>query len=408
MKRDVRELLRKLQLLITVSLAVYPLSWLGAAWLGGELIGYSWLFSLGVVLFGFLALTVPGKLRLAYAVAISLIVLAGCIFLLPGAILTDGIVQVLLFAVQLFMCLKIAGWDRTGEISGVTLGFGIVTHLIGQILLLTDWAAAYPGWILRLSLYGYAVFAMLSVNRRTLVTAYGKWGRVPLSLGRRNAILVVCMFAIALLGGLIPSAFALFRDAVTDALKWIGAYVASLLSKMNGSASATAGDGSVGLAAPAVDSKPMELPPVMEKIALVVGIILSVSLVLFVLWRILKKLVSAVRNGWELFGKFLSGASEDYVDEVSDTRETGAEEHSLRQRRRRIRYRDDPNLPPEEQIRSRYRYMKYRHPEWNPGATAREKLPESAASIYERTRYSGHAPTQEDAQRFKNTLQDLS
>lgn len=407
MKRDIRELLRKLQLLITAALAAYPICWLGAAWAGGALVDISWIFSFGVVLFGFAALFVPGKIRLAYASAVVIAAVAGCVFLLSEELLKDGLILSGIFAVQLFLCLKIAGWDRTTEISGVTLGFGIVAHLIGQILLMTDWAAAFPGWMLRLSLYGFAIFAMLSVNRRTLVTAYGKWGSVPPSLGRRNGILVICLFSLALLGGLIPSAFRLFRDAFLDALRWIGAWFASLLSKMDGSGGASS-DTSVGLGAPAGDGNTLELPPLVEKIALFVGILLSLCLTLFVMWKVLKKLIGIARNGWDLFGKFLSGASEDYVDEVSDTRETGAEELSLRKRRRRVRYRDDPNLPPEEQIRGRYRYMIYRHPEWGRGATAREKIPESAASIYERTRYSPHAPTREDARQFRDTLGNFS
>jgi len=335
-------------------------------------------------------------------------VLMGCWLLFPATIRLESILQALLFSVQLFLCLQTAGWDRSMEIPGGVLGFGVAVHVTGQVLLLTDWGAGYPGWMLRLSLYGFTVFAMLSSNRRTLNTAYGKWGTVPISLSRRNALLVVGLSVIALLGSMIPSAAVFLQDVIVKALRWIGAFAAALFSKLDGpSADAAAEDIPAAMGPGGDNGRMLVLPPLLEKIILFIGALLSIAFLAYILWRVGKKIVKAVRDGWDAFGKFLSGASEDYVDEVSDTRDTGTSERLTRRSRKPSRYREDPTLPPDQQIRSRYRYIMGRHPEWAPGATAREKLPEDAAAVYERTRYSSHGASAEDVLRFKESLGNL-
>ena len=57
-------------------------------------------------------------------------------------------------------------------------------------------------------------------------------------------------------------------------------------------------------------------------------------------------------------------------------------------------------MPPDQRIRDRYQRLMQKHPEWDSGSTARENLPESAAPLYERVRYSPYPVTEEDAQQF--------
>jgi len=47
------------------------------------------------------------------------------------------------------------------------------------------------------------------------------------------------------------------------------------------------------------------------------------------------------------------------------------------------------------------------HPEWSDGSTARENLPEEAAAVYERARYSEHPVSPEEAARFHQNLSGL-
>ena len=95
------------------------------------------------------------------------------------------------------------------------------------------------------------------------------------------------------------------------------------------------------------------------------------------------------------------------MDEVSDTRDVGEAEQTRSRKHRRSRYREDPTLPPSEQIRRRYQYLKHDHKDWVPGATAREKLPAPAAKIYEYARYSERDVSPGDARTFIDMAKDL-
>jgi len=408
-KRNDSELIRKIQLLSIAALACYPLHWICAAWRGGAFMGFTWLFSLAFVLLGTIALFVPGNLRIAYGSAFCLAAFAGCWLLCKPELRVDALLQTSLFAVQLFWSLQIASWDRKTEIPGYCITLGIAAHLVGQIMLLTQWGTRYPGWMLRLSLYAFVLMTMLSANRASLIVASGKRGSVPASIGRRNALLVLSVFGISLLGGLIPSAFVLVKDVLMRAVQWFAGVIARLLAR----AEPTGGesyDASVPEPQEAYGEgggRELNLPPFLETLILYIGAAISVAFMLWILYRICKKIVKAARDGWNLFGRFLTAASEDYVDEVTDTRDMGSSEKLRDRRKIPRRYREDPTLPPGEQVRRRFRYMKQMHPEWSDGSTARENLPEEAAAVYERARYSEHPVSPEEAARFHQNLSGL-
>ena len=61
---------------------------------------------------------------------------------------------------------------------------------------------------------------------------------------------------------------------------------------------------------------------------------------------------------------------------------------------------DERSLDPGKRIRYRYMRLLMKHKDWHAGKTARENLPDNAASLYERSRYSKHPITEEDAQQF--------
>ena len=106
--------------------------------------------------------------------------------------------------------------------------------------------------------------------------------------------------------------------------------------------------------------------------------------------------------------RYVSTVSEDYEDEITDTRDDGERERvRSRRRNRRAAVAEDKNMSPGERIRRRYLRLLYKHPEWSLGATAREKLPADAAPLYEQARYSDHPLTEEDAARFATEIKRL-
>ena len=402
------EWLRKMQLLLAVALAIYPVNWAISTWLDSSRMEIMWLFSAVVMLMGGIVLVLPGKLRLAVGIA-------ACLLLLSGAFLPDTangrwlwVLASVLSCIQILWSLPLASSDSKTELPGYWISVGVTSHVITQVLLLTDWAVELPGWMLRLSFFGYVLLVMLSVDRRSLVAASGKRKAVPAGLKRRNMLLTVALFGISLLGGLLPSAIGIVKDVIVEALRWMGDMVEKLLSRVSGDAAnasqQTASE--VPLVGPA-GGQMRQLPPVLETIILYIGAAISVAFLVMILFRIGKKLVRFVRGSWDLLGKFLSASSEDYVDEVTDIRDTGSAEHIIHKKRRRIRYKDDPSLSPGERVRRRYQFLRHDHSDWMPGATAREKLPGRAADIYEHARYSERAISDEDAKRFIDIAKHL-
>jgi len=401
MRMDRNERIRKMQLQLAVAMAVYPLHWLVAAWLDSSRIGTVWLFPAGAMVVGILALRIPGKIRPVFGIGV-------CLLILSGTVLTDSVagrwawlLGAVLSSIQILWCLPFAANDSKTELPGYWISVGIASHVTTQVLLLTDWADGLPGWMLRLSFFCYVLLVMLSVNRQSLVEASGKRKAVPAGLKQRNTLLVLALFGISLLGGFLPSAIGIVKDTIVDVLQWAGALIEKLFSKIAGEAGDTTQQIAPELPPVAQEVGEMrQLPPILETIILYIGAAISVVFLAMILFRIGKKVFRFVRESWDLFGRFLSAASEDYVDEVTDIRDTGSVEQLSRRKRRRIRYKEDPSMSPSEQVRRRYQYLKHDHSDWVPGATAREKLPVQAARIYEQARYSERNISSEDARVF--------
>jgi hypothetical protein len=145
----------------------------------------------------------------------------------------------------------------------------------------------------------------------------------------------------------------------------------------------------------------LRLNPVVEKMMAACGAVISVVMVVMLFARIFRILRGKLQELIVSLGKFAASASEDYIDEVTDTREdVSAEQLEKKRRPARMPLREPRNLEPVEKIRFRYRKLLLKHPEWDPGATARETLAEDAARLYERARYSGRPVTEAEAEGF--------
>jgi len=156
-------------------------------------------------------------------------------------------------------------------------------------------------------------------------------------------------------------------------------------------------------------AEPSAFAKLMEKIVMVVAAVAIIALALWVgrfLWRRLRVLL---RRLWALLQRYTLAASEDYVDEVSDTRESGDDSLSRRRRslRRKLRQVNEESLSPAARIRYRYQRLLWKRLEWGPGTTARENLPEETAILYEKARYSSAEPSAEEAEHFAQAARTL-
>ena len=141
-------------------------------------------------------------------------------------------------------------------------------------------------------------------------------------------------------------------------------------------------------------------------ILLVLAIAVVIFLIIIALRIVWRKLKILLKELWIRLNAYMASSSEDYVDEIADTRDDADHERMMRRRKRKqLRKRvDESTLNPQQRIRYRYLLYWLKHPEWTPERTARENLDGDAAQIYERARYSTHEVTERDAEAFARTL----
>lgn len=410
----VKELWRKIQLLLIIACGTYPIVMVLLNNLAPDLMRWGWIFSAAYVILSAAAVCVKGRLRMSAGIGLSAaFVILSALLSGPqnrlGAIATAAVCSGLLM-----WSLRMGGWSGKEEIPVFWVAIGMACHLLGQLLLRADRVAGgqgiehHSGTFLA-ALFGFSLLTMLSMNRKNLTAASGKRQSVPDSMRRRNSLLTMVLFVLAVLASLLPSAFSGLSDWMGNAIAWLVRTIAALIPD-----------------APIKANQQMDTPstlpldgigqggggamlnPVAEQIATFVGALISIAFVVFLLWKLYTLVREKLRELVTSLEKYASSVSEDYVDEITDTREDGTVEKVRRGRRGpKLSAREERNLPPGERIRYRYRRILEKHPEWEPGSTAREKLPWELARVYERARYSGDVMTEEEAAVFTGGTEHL-
>ena len=358
-------------------------------------------------LYGLLAtlcLPVRGRMRLA-AGALGAAVLLGSGFMLmqvrehAGAMLIPA-----MYAALLLLGLPIGGWERSQELPPVAGGICLAAHVVAQVLVNVDRKQIYSDGmraLLTLSFVGFAALSLLWMNRSSLNDAVNGRDAVPTAMRRKNVLMTMAVLAVTLLISAAPAIVRAVQRLWDALLVCVGAVLrllGMLMSVETGSGGVDGG-GAGGFPAAEV-AEPGWFAVVMQKVFTVLAVILiavAVAYALRVLWRRLKKLAVLLARR---LGEYVAASTEDYEDEVADTREDGERSRVSTKRRRSVRREDERRMNPDERIRYRYRLLQARHAEWLPSSTARENLPDETASIYERARYSGHGATAQDAERF--------
>lgn len=369
-----------------------------------------WLWMLFVALyavFGCVCMFIPGKWRLpAGLIGCAAQIAAGWYYLpwreaWPLWMIPVGCSVLLLFT------LPMGAWERGHELNPAWPITGLLIHLIAQMLMNLQMARreVFDALYLPvfLSFLIYLVFSLMMQNRISLLGAMPDAAGVPLSIRRRNKILVWITLSLTLLLSLIP--------AFAKALQWLWVKVKEIviafvrwLMSLTKSDMPVGGGGETGDAGmPLMEAgEPSLFAMIMEKIMLVVAGTLAILLTVWVLrflWKKLKKLAVWLM---QRLRSYAQSASEDYVDELEDTRSQGEERFAFARDwfKKHLSERDLKGLPPREQIRKRYGILRRRHPEWTDSQTARDTLNEAPAELYERARYSSHEITEADAETF--------
>lgn len=397
------EFFRKVQFPVMIALGTYCVGACIAAYLAPEALDLMWRFPGTYLLFAAVGLLLPGRLRIPLSILGAAALLAPVVLFLEGSGRMLGLILSVLYSAVLVWSMSIGGWEREREIPGGWLGAGLVFLLMGCFFATFETRMQHLLPWIQASLFLFVLLAMLSLNRRSRLLASGGRQGYSAAMRRKNVMLTLGMFAIALAVALIPSLF----DLLETVWEWITELVAKLIAmfpeetETTGTSATTevyTGAGMEGLLDGwEANRTPEQVYAMIWAIVTVVMLPLS-CVVLYKLYKlarkVLRKLYATVTDG-------VTADAEDFLDEITDTRTDGEAAYARTEKRAALKT-PPGRMTPAQQIRFRYQRLAQKHPEWGEQSTARENLHEAAARLYERARYSDHPVNQADAERFKN------
>lgn len=315
----------------------------------------------------------------------------------------------------LIHCLQFAGWTRQQEIAFNWYAAGVVIHLLILVISYAERRLGSSEWeqtapILTAVFIAFLLLVLLSMNRTTMSGASLGRQQVPPSMRRQNVIITLSILGIALLIAAIPAITRFAERVFTLILRCIGAVIAWLAGLLeDDTLSMGAGPSGGGDMMPYVEyQEPSLLAVLLEKIAMVLALIAFMLILMFCARAVVRLILRLIRRIQAHLARYMTAAAQDYVDEITDTREeSGARSGSLLDRFMRFLPTDESKLSPAGRIRHRYRLLIRRNPGWPQSRTARENLPDSSATLYERARYSGEALSGEEADQFARDLKNL-
>lgn len=367
-------------------------------------------YGLAVVLVCMLCLALPGRRRVPVMAASCAAMLAACLIFLPAAKritllgLPLGASALLLAAVPL-------GTRRLQDVPPVLYVGGVISHLFTHFLWQTSLQqspADVPIYnALTLLSIVYISLLLLAFNRISLSNATLGRHRATQSMHLINTLLTFAFVALSLFAASIPALAKLVSSARRLILSAFLRVVEFLLNLMP-SAPYVGGGGGAAPGMPDMmmeEAEPALLAVILERIATYLSIVALIIGVILLVRAAVRGLVFLSRRLAARMRRHLSSATEDYIDEISDTRTDSAQRSSIRIRRA-ARGRE-PADSPAARIRLRYARLLGKHPAWHDSSTARENLPGDAASLYERARYSTHPVAQEDAEQFNESVRRL-
>ena len=398
MKLSLKEFFQKCQFPLLLVFATIPISLFLYAFLAPELLALCWVTPAAYAAFVILAFLIPGKMRLFYGI-IATILLA-----FSGLLPLMTVRNFFLLIIPIFYCilflwsLPMASWSSDKTLPAFCYWGGLLFHMITHLLkilvsTLVNVSFASISGLQLVCFFAFAGLAMISLTRGNLASA-ANGRRAPASMQRKNLIMTVIFFAVALIISLMPA----IMDAIRSFFNWLLDLLLNALSSTEDISETTptvpmqstmdgavmAGTAEAGL-----------LTKIFNIIFLILGTGIMLAAAFYaarVLIKLLRKLIRRFLTG---MSDYAANVSEDYIDEITDTRTA-----MPKKKRNRVSAADERAMPPAQRIRYRYQRLLYKHPNWDQGSTARENLPTEAAAVYEQARYSSHPVTQEDAALF--------
>ena len=406
-----RELFRKLQIVAALALGCAPVALVLFTYTAPSFLPLAWVFSGAYFILAMLGILIPGKWRLLYGVLIAGVCLVTPVPLVQWESLPPLLIAVLLYLLLFASSLTIGGWQSDGELplnyKAICFGF----HLVAQFVVIMDrqvpkpvLTSHVPG--LQCAFWAFIFLAVLSQNRISMNNASTVSQRVSPGIRRKNVVMTLVLFVLAILASFIPYIY----DWIKALVLWVVALLLRLLALLRPVQQSGGGAppaGSPESMPPVEQTASGPLGKILEVLFWVIGVLLFIVILAFAVYWIGRKLMGLTRQLWDALERYAATVSEDYLDEITDTRREVSETGTTRGRRSAMgRQRKKPQNPGEA-IRYRYRRLLSKHPEWTASTTARENIPLDWAEIYEQARYSGRAITETDAERFQSGTKRL-
>ena len=366
------------------------------------------------ILAAMIAIILPDKLRIPGGMlGIALILAYGFMqtahFKSPALVLSP-----VLYAWLLFETLPVYGRDAREELPPHVFVLGAVLHLGGQFALLVSsrtatamFDAVKPG--LSIGFIAFFVLTLLNFNRINLLFVAAMEKTVPKHIYRFNRGLTLGLAGLTLLIGCAPSIVRFISGIWKTVIGLIARLIAWFhsLFPVPEHIGESEASGPRDPLVPYAESEPGLLARILE----IVMYLLIAAVAILAVWMLIKYFRRFIKWLAKRFREYAAASSTgDYVDEISDTREDGDHKRifsGLRRRKDPLRGVNPKKLPPAERIRFYYLRLLMGHQDWKSASTARENLPDSAASIYERARYSNGAVSAQDAETFQQETMNM-
>lgn len=412
MKLNFKDFTRKCQFPLMLAAGCMPVLLLIIAHNRPDALGMTFALAGIYTVMTWVSMAVPGKIRILTGALLAAGLLATGSALLPVGEVWQMWLIPAAFAALLMGGLQMGAWPAGRELHPMAGALGLIAHLIAQMLVNADKMQKAPVYAsiapaLSASFLVFAALALLALNRISLNSAVNGKQAVPTSMRRKNKLMTAGVMALTLLIAGLPAVIRAIEKAwewVVTAILLLIHFLLSMFPESGGSGQQGGGIDFSGLAGETRERG--LLAKIMEIVMLALAVILILVALFFALRVIWRKLKILMKYLWKRLNAYMVASSEDYVDEVADTRDGAQVERALGRFRRRMQRKrvDESTLSPKERIRYRYLMHWMKHPEWTPERTARENLSEGAAQLYERARYSSHEVTGRDADAFAQTL----
>lgn len=417
MKLKNMDFMRKFQFPLMLACASMPVPVMLLANMAPQALTHCFILPAAYVLMAWVCILVPGKLRLAVGCvgcAALMLVGAACLPLKESALIT---VLPVGYAALLFYSLQFGAWTRDTEMAFGAYVAGVLLHALAQLLVQASYRTGEAQYapaegVLLGSFLVFLLLMLISLNRSSMNCASMGRQRIPARMRRRNQVLTLAFFALVLFVAAMPRIAALIEagwNGVLGAVAALVQFLFSLFPAQEKIESTVLDGGNTGMESLGAMEEPGLLAQIVEKIAMALGALIGVALLVLAIWFLLRQLRKLLRWIWAMLSRFASAVSEDFEDEITDTREGGHVRRSpaLAGLWKHLPLADETRMTPTQKIRYRYRRLLRRHPDWHEGRTARENLPQAAAQLYEQARYSGRTLDAQAAERFCEEIRDL-